>query len=326
MSDPSALSRTADWSGVRAVVLGFGPAGSAATDNLLHLGADVLAVDPDPGGSERRERAELLEVLGARVRLGASAAEVDRLPADVDVVVLSPGWRDDAGLLAEARRRALPVLGELDLAWRLRDPAQRAPWLCVTGATGAAETADLLHHVLRAAGLRSARVGLGGLPLVEAVMDPEPHDVLAVALSAEQLRHAGDVAAESAAVLDVGEQDPLALGRVFAGVRLACVYAVADPATMSLVEDAEVVEGARAIGITLGMPAISNLGVVEDLLVDRAFVAERASTAAELGSLADLGSHDPATIRNALAAAALARAHGVSQHAVRDGLRAAAGR
>ena len=70
------------------------------------------------------------------------------------------------------------------------------------------------------------------------------------------------------------------------------------------------------------------LGVVEDVLVDRAFVEQRASSAAELCTLADLA--DPAAggrrrrtpSPNALAAAALARAHGVSQAAVRDGLRA----
>jgi UDP-N-acetylmuramoylalanine--D-glutamate ligase len=68
------------------------------------------------------------------------------------------------------------------------------------------------------------------------------------------------------------------------------------------------------------------LGVVEDILADRAFVAERASSAAELCGLADLADADgrpaaPHTVQNALAAAALARAHGVSQAAVRDGLR-----
>src|SRR4029079_18508258 len=62
-------------------------------------------------------------------------------------------------------------------------------------------------------------------------------------------------------------------------------------------------------------------GVVDDLLVDRAFIAERQSSAAELCAVADLPSPAPHVVANALAAAALARAHGVSQAAVRDGLR-----
>ena len=89
--------------------------------------------------------------------------------------------------------------------------------------------------------------------------------------------------------------------------------------------DAEVVEGARAIGITLDTPGVSMLGLVEDLLVDRAFIPQRQTSAAELAGVADLGpgGTDPSYLRAALAAAALARAHGVSQVAVRDGLRAA---
>jgi UDP-N-acetylmuramoylalanine--D-glutamate ligase len=63
------------------------------------------------------------------------------------------------------------------------------------------------------------------------------------------------------------------------------------------------------------------VGVVDDLLVDRAFIAERQSSAAELCTVADLASPAPHVVANALAAAALARAHGISQAAVRDGLR-----
>ncbi|WP_127480409.1 hypothetical protein [Nocardioides pantholopis] len=341
--DVDSLGRQDSWSGVRAVVLGFGAAGFAAADNLLHLGAEVLALDPDAGDAGRAERAELLEVLGATVRLGVEP----RLPdGPVDVVVVSPEWPDDSPLPEEARRRGVPLWGEVDLAWRLRDPAHPAPWLCAAGEPGGpadpARTARVLDQVLRAAGLRSARAGHGGLPLVEAVMEPEPYDVLAVALSPAQLRRAGGLAAESAVVLDV-PADPAqraALGRVYEHVRLACVYAAAVPATEELVREADVAEGARAIGITLGMPGVGMLGLVEDLLVDRAFIAERASSAAELGSLADVlpqpptggqdpdadGEADPDPVRHALAAAALARAHGVSQHAVRDGLRASRGR
>ena len=67
------------------------------------------------------------------------------------------------------------------------------------------------------------------------------------------------------------------------------------------------------------------LGLVEDLLVDRAFIEERGTSAAELCTIDDLSADGttpaPHVVANALAAAALARAHGVSQTAVRDGLR-----
>ncbi len=328
--DLDGLGQTDSWDGVRAVVAGFGVSGFAAADNLTHLGAAVTALDERAEGKE--EKAELLEVLGADVRLGPGTTAA--LPADldhVDVVVTSPGWRPDSPLLVEARERGIPVWGEVELAWRLRHPDHATPWLAVTGTNGKTTTVQMLDAILRAAGLRSVAAGNVGLPLVEAVMDPVPHDVLAVELSSFQLHYTDSMSAESAAVLNVAEDhldwypsmDAYAAdkGRVYERVQRACVYNVADPVTEQLVRDADVVEGARAIGITLGMPSVGMMGLVEDILVDRAFIEERSTSAAELCTVADLPSHAPHVVSNALAAAALARAHGVSQQAVRDGLR-----
>ncbi len=69
LDDLSALGRTSDWSGVRVTVAGFGVSGYAAADNLTFLGAQVTALDESDEG-DRRERATLLESLGATVRLG----------------------------------------------------------------------------------------------------------------------------------------------------------------------------------------------------------------------------------------------------------------
>ena len=327
---PGRLGVASDWSGVRAVVAGFGVSGFAAADNLTHLGAAVTALDERAEGKE--EKAELLGVLGADVRLGPGTTAA--LPTDldhVDVVITSPGWRPDSPLLVEARERGIPVWGEVELAWRLRHPEHDTPWLAVTGTNGKTTTVQMLDAILRAAGLRSVAAGNVGLPLVEAVMDPVPYDVLAVELSSFQLHYTDSMSAESAAVLNVAEDhldwypsmDAYAAdkGRVYERAQRACVYNVADPVTEQLVRDADVVEGARAIGITLGMPSVSMLGLVEDILVDRAFIEERSTSAAELCTVADLPSHAPHVVSNALAAAALARAHGVSQQAVRDGLR-----
>ncbi len=330
--DPTTLGRTDSWAGVRAVVAGFGASGAAAVDNLLHLGADVHAV-AESVSPKILERAELLEVLGARIDVHEGATAL--LPEDADVLVVSPGFRPDAPIVVAARERGVPVWGEVELAWRLRDPERPAPWLCITGTNGKTTTVQMLDSILRAAGLRSVAAGNVGLPLTEAVMDPEPYDVIAVELSSFQLHYTDSMAAESAAVLNVAEdhldwydgpdaRDDYARdkGRIYTGVERACVYNAADPATEQLVRDAEVVEGARAIGFTLGVPGPGMVGVVDDILVDRAFIEERSTSAAELCTLDDLASHAPHFVANALAAAALARAHGVSQAAVRDGLRA----
>jgi len=153
-----------------------------------------------------------------------------------------------------------------------------------------------------------------------------------VELSSYQLHWSSSLRPHSAVVLNVaadhldwhGSMEAYAAdkGRIYEGNTVACVYNTADPATEALVREADVEEGCRAIGFTLGPPALSQLGVVDGLLVDRAFVTDRHRNAAELASVEDVQPAAPHNIANALAAAALARAYGVEPRAVRDGLRA----
>ncbi|MFZ5870797.1 MAG: UDP-N-acetylmuramoyl-L-alanine--D-glutamate ligase [Actinomycetota bacterium] len=323
------------WDGRRVVVAGLGVSGFAAAVALAERGAHVLAVD-DRDGPAERDKADLLRVLGADVRLGdgAAAALPDVAGAPPELVVTSPGWRPTAPLLAGAADRGVPVWGEVELAWRMR-PAGAAPWLTLTGTNGKTTTVRMLASILQAAGLRATAAGNVGTPLLEAVLDPRPYDVLAVELSSFQLHWSHSIAPRASACLNVAPDHvdwhgslaayTAAKGRVYERTEVACVYNVADPATEALVREADVVEGCRAVGFTLGVPDVSMLGVVDDVLADRAFVDERATSAAELATLEDLaadgGPVAPHTVANALAAAALARAHGVPAAAVRDGLR-----
>jgi UDP-N-acetylmuramoylalanine--D-glutamate ligase len=327
-----ALGRNTSWHGVRAVVVGIGVSGFAAADNLLHVGAAVTVL-AESATEKQREQAALLEVLGAAVRIGTGSTSA--LPEHVDLVVTSPGVPPTASLIRAAAARDVPVWGEVELAWRLRDPEHPGAWLCVTGTNGKTTTVQMLDAILRAHGSRSVACGNVGLPLVEAVMDPEPYDVYAVELSSFQLHYTHTMSALSAAVLNVAEDHldwytgPQGMadyaadkGRIYERVQRACVYNVADPVTEQLVRDADVAEGARAIGFTLGVPSVGMLGVVDDVLADRAFIEERQHSAAELCQVSDLASPAPHFLANALAAAALARSYGVSTLAVREGLRA----
>jgi UDP-N-acetylmuramoylalanine--D-glutamate ligase len=325
------LGRHGSWDRVHAVVVGVGTSGFAAADNLLHLGARVTVL-ADSAAPTQQEKVTLLEVLGASIRVGPR--ETEWLPDGIDLVVTSPGVPPHAPLLVTARERGVPVWGEVELAWRLRDPVHPGRWLCVTGTNGKTTTLQMLDAMLGAAGLRSIACGNVGLPVTEAVMDPEPYDVYAVELSSFQLHYTDTMAAESAAVLNLAEDhldwyagpDGMSRyaadkGRIYERVRTACVYNVADPVTEQLVRDADVAEGARAIGFTLGVPGVGMLGVVDDVLADRAFVDERATSAVELCTVSDLASPAPHFVANALAAAALARSAGVPPAAVREALR-----
>lgn len=255
----------------------------------------------------------------------------ETLPEGTELVVTSPGWPPSSPLFAAAAQAGVEVIGDVELAWRLRGP-DAAPWLAVTGTNGKTTTTRMLAAMLTAAGLRTAAVGNIGVSLLDAVLGEEQYDVLAVELSSYQLHWAPGIRPHSAAVLNLapdhldwhGSMDAYVAdkGRIYHGNTVACVYNAADPATERLVEQADVEEGCRAIGFTLDAPRMSELGVVDGLLVDRAFVEDRRNSAQELAEAADVQPLAPHNIANALAAAALARAYGVPAGAVREGLRA----
>ncbi|WP_093801274.1 UDP-N-acetylmuramoyl-L-alanine--D-glutamate ligase [Streptomyces sp. Wb2n-11] len=314
------------WTGKRVTVAGLGVSGIPAARVLRGLGAHVTVVNDGDDDRSRAQAAEL-EALGVTVRLGDGAT----LPEGTELIVTAPGWKPDKPLFLAAAEAGVEIWGDVELAWRLRGP-DAAPWLAVTGTNGKTTTVRMLASILEAAGLRTAAVGNIGVSLLDTVLGDEEYDVLAVELSSYQLHWAPSLRAHSAAVLNLapdhldwhGSMEAYAAdkGRIYEGNQVACVYNVQDPATEALVREADVEEGCRAIGFTLGPPAPSQLGVVDGILVDRAFVANRQKNAQELADVSDVDPPAPHNIANALAAAALARAYGVEPAAVRDGLRA----
>ncbi|MGA5320788.1 UDP-N-acetylmuramoyl-L-alanine--D-glutamate ligase [Streptomyces seoulensis] len=322
----SVPSGPSEFQGKHVTVAGLGVSGLPAAKALHARGAIVTAVN-DGDDARAREQAAELEALGITVRLGDGGT----LPEGTELIVTAPGWQPGKPLFRAAEEAGVPVWGDVELAWRLRGP-DAAPWLAVTGTNGKTTTVQMLASILKAAGLRTAAVGNIGVSLLDAVLGDEEYDVLAVELSSYQLHWAPSLRAWSGAVLNLapdhldwhGSMDAYAAdkGRIYEGNKVACVYNVADPRTEDLVREADVEEGCRAVGFTLQAPAVSQLGVVDGILVDRAFVADRQKNAQELAEVSDVDPPAPHNIANALAAAALARSFGVPPQAVRDGLRA----
>ena len=328
--------RNSDWAAAKVLVTGIGRSGFAAADALLELGAAVVIVDSSQSPANL-ESGKLLEILGADVRLGAGADQV--LDEDVDLVITSPGWRPDATIFRAAESRSIPIWGDVELAWRLMNPDRCVPWLGVTGTNGKTTTTQMLASMLEADGLKVATVGNIGRPILEAINDEIPYDVFAIELSSFQLHYCHSISLHSAVVLNLhpdhlewytteGVDSEQAMkdyaadkAKIYQLVRHSCVYNVAEPETERMVEEAEVIEGARAIGFTLGIPAPSMLGIVDDLLVDRAFIDNRKDSALPLAMLSDVQPFAPHNVANALAAAALARSFGVKPAAVAAGLR-----
>jgi UDP-N-acetylmuramoylalanine--D-glutamate ligase len=188
----------------------------------------------------------------------------------------------------------------------------------------------MLDAMLRADGLHSVAAGNVGLAMCEVVMNPQPYDVVAVELSSHQLYWADSLSAHSAAVLNVAPDHlswhgdlqayAAAKAKIYHRTQVSAVYNADDDATRVLVEEADVVEGCRAIGFTLGIPTIGMVGLVDDVIADRAFIEGRERNAAELARVSDVPTGAPHNVANALAATALARSFGVSGAAVRGGL------
>jgi UDP-N-acetylmuramoylalanine--D-glutamate ligase len=325
-----------DWSGLRVAVTGIGVSGFAAADTLIELGARVVVVDAATT-EKAKAHAETLKIVGAAdVLLGEDAVtRIPRIDGELpELIVTSPGWRPDQALLAAAARAHIPVWGDVELAWRVRTREGRktADWLAITGTNGKTTTVGLTESMLRAAGLKAIAVGNVGTPILDAIRDPVEYDVFAVELSSFQLHWAESLSPVASVCLNVAEDHVDWHGsydsyladkaKVYEQTQKACLYNAEQFETERMVENADVVEGCRAIGFTTVTPAISMLGVVEGLLVDRAFIEERKDSAAELASMKDLGAFAPRhMVANALAAAGLVRAYGVDAAAVRQGIR-----
>lgn len=325
-----------DWSGLRVAVLGLGMTGFSVADTLAELRAVPLVFTG--GRDEDRER--ILAVLGVDVvhldeaggRGGVPDAIRDFSP---ELVVASPGFHPDHPVLEWATSSGIPVWGDIELAWRLRDKTGRTPlWLGVTGTNGKTTVTQMAAHMVHAAGLRVAPCGNIGVPVLDAIRDPEGFDVLVVECSSYQLHSTHTVAADAAVVTNLADDHldwhgsaeayRTAKGRIYEHAKTACIYNLADTATRRLVEIADVAEGCRAIGVGLGAPGPSDFGIVDGILVDRAFLDERRHRALEIGEIADLrerGLDAPHLVFDVLAAAALARAIGVPPAKIQAGIR-----
>ncbi len=327
----------ADWTGLRAAVLGLGVTGFAAADTLVELGARVLVVAAIAPSAQ----ADVLAVIGAEL---CEHHSVDSVPArlvdfDPEVIVVSPGFHPDHVILTWAAAKKIAVWGDIELAWRLRDKVgEPADWYCVTGTNGKTTTVQLAAHLMRADGRRVAAVGNIGIPVLDAVRDPVGFDAFVVELSSYQLHWvpregSGALRPNASVCLNVaddhldwhGTREAYAAAKatVYWNTRVACIYNLHDHATRVMVENADVAAGCRAVGFGLVTPGPSDVGMVDDIMIDRAFHADRHHSALELtthGELAKVGLASPHLIADVLAAAALARAAGVEPAIIRDAL------
>jgi UDP-N-acetylmuramoylalanine--D-glutamate ligase len=143
----------------RVLVYGLGVSGLATTARLLAEGVDVVAVDDDTGDRPRLSAAEL----GVDLVTAPDTPELVELASTVDEIVVSPGV--PACHRVFSLGLGVPVLGEVELAWR----RARCPIVAVTGTNGKTTVTTLVHAMLVASGRSAVAAGNIGLPLLDAV-------------------------------------------------------------------------------------------------------------------------------------------------------------
>jgi UDP-N-acetylmuramoylalanine--D-glutamate ligase len=161
--------------------------------------------DPPPGpylvvGLARSGQA-LLALLGDQAR-GVDRRQGDDTPVALEgmrCVIKSPGVPQDAPVIVAARERGIPVIGEVEFAWRLL-PNE---FVGVTGTNGKTTTVELLGAIHREAGVAAAVAGNVGTPLTSLVGQLDPGAVVVCELSSFQLEDTVEFAPEGAVLLNL---------------------------------------------------------------------------------------------------------------------------
>jgi UDP-N-acetylmuramoylalanine--D-glutamate ligase len=169
------------------LVVGLARSGTAAV-RMLRAHGDVVAVDagtPDvPGDIDAQLGVDGVELLGGMA-----------------CVVKSPGVPNEAPVIVAARERGLPVLGELELAWRLLPNR----FVAVTGTNGKTTTTELLGAIWREAGLPVALAGNVGTPLSSLVGEVDAEATIVCEVSSFQAEDSEALAPDTALLLNVTE-------------------------------------------------------------------------------------------------------------------------
>ncbi|HVS66599.1 MAG TPA: UDP-N-acetylmuramoyl-L-alanine--D-glutamate ligase [Thermoanaerobaculia bacterium] len=300
----------------RALVYGLGLSGRAAARLLLDRGVAVLAVD------DRDPLPELEALAGDAAFEARRAAELSALPADVEVVVTSPGVPPSRPLLLAARERGAPVIAEVELAYRLLERTD-AIVVGVTGSNGKSTTTALAGALIGASGRTVEVCGNIGKPLC-GVVDGPPGRIFVVELSSFQLETVDRFRSHAAALLNLAPDhlDRHAGFDAYAAAKARLFERQGEGDVAVLNADDVRVRG-LALPDRVRRRFFSRLAPVGDgcyLLEDRVVEVAPGEPPRTLFALADLRLEGEHNLENAMAAALLARAEGVDAAAIVSGL------
>jgi len=161
------------------LVVGLGRSGISVVKFLVSRGCTVTAVD---NRSEDVMANSLSEIngLGVSIELGPHNSGTFE---NCDLIVLSPGVPHTIAPVNRAREKNIPVIGEIELAYRFIN----VPIIAVTGTNGKSTTTLLIGEMLHQSGFKALTGGNLGTPLIELVEQQETADFIVAEISSFQL-------------------------------------------------------------------------------------------------------------------------------------------
>lgn len=304
----AAGSFLSEINGKKYLVIGGGVTGKGAVEFLQRYGAgEIVVVDESA-----------TEVAGI--------APVANLPVgDFAMAITSPGWRPDHPIFAELAARAVSVYSELDFAWQVKSElAPNQKWIGLTGTNGKTTAIQMVESIFQAAGIDGIACGNVGVTALTALLRTKPYDVLALELSSFQIYRSDLPRYEAVAILNIAEDhiDWHGSFKEYAAAKMKLLNQT-NTAILNL-NDPEIVLrsvswGGRKILFSLDTPQYGEIGLVENILVDRAFSVDPES-AELIAELLDFSNPVPHNIMNAMAAAGLALSLKIPHPKIRAGL------
>src|SRR5688500_687071 len=288
------------------LVVGLARSGVAAALTLRGRGAEVVGVDSAPVTPEAVER-----LLAAGVGVHAPHDGVDLL-AGSGSLIKSPGVPKEAPVVAAARERGIPVLGEYETGWRLLPDHE---FIAVTGSNGKTTTVELIGHLHREAGLPVKVAGNVGTALTSLPGTLAPQTTIVAEASSFQLEDTEAFAPEAAVLLNLAE-DHLDRHGTFEAYRAAKLEVFARQPN----------EAVAVAPLGLGVDDLG--GCARRVCFGAGPGAELAERAGHLFwdeqpllAVEEIRLRGPHNLQNAMAAAAVTLARDVDPDAVRAGLR-----
>ena len=291
--------------GAKCILFGAGVTGAPTLDYLKSKGATVISVDEKVQGDGIKHTLEKKDLVG------------------VGLAIVSPGWRVDHPLISLVREAGIEMISEIDLAWKVKQqicPNQR--WIALTGTNGKTTTVQMLESMLIESGINAKACGNLGYTAIEAVVNSRA-DILALELSSFQLEWSNLAHFEAGAILNIAE-DHIDWHQSFEKY-LAAKLKISQLADLVILnkDDQHLAKSGKTLSkpitwISLQVPSKGEIGLVENLIVDRAFIKDDAEALFEISDVTPSVGHN---VSNAMAAATLARSVGAKSDAIGNALR-----